>query len=68
MELSEKLKAINQELAIENSILKEKMKEKNACIEALKKEKQILREELDRILYSRSYKIMQRVRKVLKRS
>ena len=29
MELSEKLKIINQELTIENNILKEKVKEKN---------------------------------------
>lgn len=68
MELSEKLKIINQELTIENNILKEKVKEKNTCIEALQEEKQKLREELDSILYSRSYKIMQKVKKVVKRS
>lgn len=68
MEFSEKLKIINQELTIENNLLKEKLKEKNTCIEALEEEKQNLRKELDSILYSRSYKIMQKVKKVVKRS
>lgn len=68
MELSEKLKIINQELTIENNFLKEKLKEQNTYIKTLEEEKQNLREELDSIIYSRSYKIMQKVKKVVKRS
>lgn len=65
---------INRELAIENSVLLENMQKKNIYIENLEEEKQrlkkenkVLRENLDSIMYSRSYKIIQKVKKIVKR-
>lgn len=81
MELTKKLEFINQELELENSILKEKLVERDNTINRLKKEKEDqihrneevidinkkLQSELDSILYSRSYKFMQSIKKIVGR-
>lgn len=81
MELTKKLELINQELELENKILKNKLLEKNEIIQNIQKEnekqqekiKEVLdinkglREELDTIIYSRSYKIIQKFKKIVKR-
>ena len=54
MELVDELRIKNEELELENKILIEKVKENKL----LKKENKEMREQLDSILYSRSYKIV----------
>ena len=57
-----------QELEIENNLIKEKMKiNKDRYIKEineLKKENIKIRENLDKILYSRSYKLTQKIKKI----
>ena len=57
-----------QELEIENKLIKEKMKiNKDRYIKEineLKKENIKIRENLDKILYSRSYKLTQKIKKI----
>ena len=64
MELVDELRIKNEELELENKILIEKVKENKL----LKKENQELREQLDSILYSRSYKIVNKISNIIKRS
>ena len=74
MENIKKLEILNTELELENKILKEnlqkeknKVKEKEKIIEEITKSKEKIQVELDKILYSRSYKLTQKIIKILKR-
>lgn len=67
MEKIRKLEILNRELELENNLLKEKQKENQKKIEELESQKRTLQEELDKIVYSRSYKIIQKIKKILKR-
>lgn len=67
MELSEKLKIINQELELEKEILIKKNEENKKYIQSLEQENKKLRADLEEIIYSRSYKVMQKIKKVIKR-
>lgn len=67
MEKIRKLEILNRELELENNLLKEKQKENQKKIEELESQKRTLQEELDKIYYSRSYKIIQKIKKILKR-
>ena len=64
MELVDELRIKNEELELENKILIEKVKENKL----LKKENKEMREQLDSILYSRSYKIVNKISNINKRS
>lgn len=64
MELVDELRIKNEELEHENKILIEKVKENKL----LKKENKEMREQLDSILYSRSYKIVNKISNIIKRS
>lgn len=64
MELVDELRIKNEELELENKILIEKVKESKL----LKKENKEMREQLDSILYSRSYKIVNKISNIIKRS
>ena len=64
MELVDELRIKNEELELENKILIEKLKENKL----LKKENKEMREQLDSILYSRSYKIVNKISNIIKRS
>ena len=74
MENIKKLEILNNELELENKVLKEnlqkekeKVKDKEKIIEELTISKQKIQGELDKILYSRSYKLTQKIIKILKR-
>ena len=62
MELVDELRIKNEELELENKILIEKVKENKL----LKKENKEMREQLDSILYSRSYKIVNKISNIIK--
>lgn len=64
MELVDELRIKNEELELENKILIEKVKENKL----LKKENKEMREQLDSILYSRCYKIVNKISNIIKRS
>lgn len=64
MELVDELRIKNEELELENKMLIEKVKENKL----LKKENKEMREQLDSILYSRSYKIVNKISNIIKRS
>lgn len=64
MELVDELRIKNEELELENKILIEKVKENKL----LKKENKEMREQLDSILYSKSYKIVNKISNIIKRS
>ncbi len=64
MELVDELRIKNEELELENKILIEKVKENKL----LKKENKEMREQLDSIIYSRSYKIVNKISNIIKRS
>lgn len=64
MELVDELRIKHEELELENKILIEKVKENKL----LKKENKEMREQLDSILYSRSYKIVNKISNIIKRS
>ena len=64
MELVDELRIKNEELELENKILIEKVKENKL----LKKENKEMREQLDSILYSRRYKIVNKISNIIKRS
>lgn len=66
MELSEKLEIINRELELEKEILIKNNEESKKRIQFLENENKELRESLDKIIYSRSYKIMNKIKKVMK--
>ena len=61
MELVDELRIKNEELELENKILIEKVKENKL----LKKENKEMREQLDSILYSRSYKIVNKISNII---
>lgn len=65
---------INKELTIENGVLMENIQKKDKYIESLEKEKEKLKEDnkrlqenLDSIIYSRSYKFIKKINKIIKR-
>lgn len=64
MELVDELRIKKEELELENKILIEKVKENKL----LKKENKEMREQLDSIIYSRSYKIVNKISNIIKRS
>lgn len=64
MKLVDELRIKNEELELENKILIEKVKENKL----LKKENKEMREQLDSIIYSRSYKIVNKISNIIKRS
>lgn len=71
MELVDELRIKNEELELENKILIEKVKENKLLKKEnklLKKENKEMREQLDSILYSRSYKIVNKISNIIKRS
>ncbi len=67
MELNKKNEIINKELIIENNILIENLQKKREEVQNLKKENEYLRRKLDQIIYSRSYKAVQKIKKIIKR-
>lgn len=67
MELNNKMDIINRELTIENNVLIENMQKKDRYIESLEKQNRTLQENLDSIIYSRSYKAVQKIKKIIKR-
>lgn len=66
MELSEKFDIIKKELELEKEILIKNNEENKKRIQFLENENKELRESLDKIIYSRSYKIMNKIKKVMK--
>ena len=64
MELVDELRIKNEELELKNKILIEKVTENKL----LKKENKEMREQLDSIIYSRSYKIVNKISNIIKRS
>lgn len=67
MELNNKMDIINRELTIENNVLIENMQRKDRYIESLEKQNRTLQENLDSIIYSRSYKAVQKIKRLIKR-
>lgn len=71
MEEKRKLEILNRELEIENSILKQKYKqereENRKRINELEQERNELQNKIDSIIYSRSYKLVQKITNILKR-
>lgn len=74
MENLDKYRIINEELNMENEILRNNLKvikegedSNRNKIEYLSKENKELREHLDEILYSRSYKFIQKLKKIIRR-
>lgn len=64
----EKNEILIKELQAENEVLKRHLKkytDKNNYIAFLEQENKSLREELEKITYSRSYKIIQKVKKFI---
>lgn len=67
MDTNRKYELINTELAMENKIMMENTKKQSEKIKLLEEENAKLREDLNKIIYSRSYKILKKMRKVIKR-
>ncbi len=71
MEEKRKLEILNRELEIENNILKQRCKqereEKRKRINELELERNELQDKIDSIIYSRSYKLVQKITNILKR-
>ncbi len=78
MEEKRKLEILNRELEIENNILKQKLKqEKEDSIKKINEvelerkrlelERNELQDKIDSIIYSRSYKLVQKITNILKR-
>lgn len=78
MEEKRKLEILNRELEIENNILKQKLRqEKEDSIKeinelelerkGLELERNELQDKIDSIIYSRSYKLVQKITNILKR-
>ena len=78
MEEKRKLEILNRELEIENNILKQKLKqEKEDSIKEINEvelerkwlelERNELQDKIDSIIYSRSYKLVQKITNILKR-
>lgn len=67
MEVEKELEIINRELEIENNTLVQNIEKRKEQIKILQDENKKLREELDKIIYSRSYKMMQKIKGIIKR-
>jgi len=71
MEEKRKLEILNRELEIENNILKQRCKqereENRKRINELELERNELQDKIDSIIYSRSYKLVQKITNILKR-
>lgn len=71
MEEKRKLEILNRELKIENNILKQRCKqereENRKRINELELERNELQDKIDSIIYSRSYKLVQKITNILKR-
>lgn len=71
MEEKRKLEILNRELEIENNILKQKYKqereENRKRINELELKRNELQDKIDSIIYSRSYKLVQKITNILKR-
>lgn len=61
------LKLINKQLTAEVELLQKKIKDLKKDEEYFRGQTSILNQELDTIKYSRSYKIMQKIKKIIKR-
>ena len=70
MEEKRKLEILNRELEIENNILKQRCKqereENRKRINELELERNELQDKIDSIIYSRSYKLVQKITNILK--
>ena len=71
IEEKRKLEILNRELEIENNILKQKYKqereENRKRINELELKRNELQDKIDSIIYSRSYKLVQKITNILKR-
>lgn len=81
MELNEVAKILNKELKIENEVVMQNMEKKNTKISELEKENinlknensrlkqeyEKIQEKYNKIIYSRSYKITQKIVKLIKK-
>ena len=71
MEEKRKLEILNRELEIENNILKQRCKqereENRKRINELELERNELQDKIDSIIYSRSYKLVQKITNILKK-
>lgn len=81
MELNEVAKVLNKELKIENEVVMQNMEKKNTKISELEKENinlknensrlkqeyEKIQEKYNKIIYSRSYKLTQRLVKLIKK-
>ena len=71
MEEKRKLEILNRELEIENNILKQRCKqereENRKRINELELERNESQDKIDSIIYSRSYKLVQKITNILKR-
>lgn len=74
MELVDKITLLKEELELENKVLKKNIKRKKEENKELEKrndfimqENRELRDKLEQILYSRSYKFLQKCKKLIKR-
>lgn len=71
MEEKRKLEILNRELEIENNILKQRCKqereENRKRINELELKRNELQDKIDSIIYSRSYKLVQKITNILKR-
>lgn len=71
MEEKRKLEILNRELEIENNILKQRCKqereENRKRINELELERNELQDKIDSIIYSRNYKLVQKITNILKR-
>lgn len=63
-----KLELLNKELELELDMIKSKLKEKTAQEELAKIELKETRKQLDKILYSRSYKLICKIKKIIGRN
>lgn len=63
-----RLELLNKELEIELEIVKNKLKEKMEEEQRVKLELEKTQNQLDRIIYSRSYKLLCRIKKILRRN
>lgn len=67
MELVDKITLLKEELELENEVLKKNIKIKEKENNFIVEENKELRNKLDKILYSRSYKFLQKCKKLIKR-
>lgn len=63
-----KWELLNKELELELDMIKSKLKEKTAQEELAKIELKETRKQLDKILYSRSYKLICKIKKIIGRN